>query len=57
MRTYVSMMVQEAEDFFESWPESGEVDLLQKLSELIILTASRCLMGKECRENLFQARD
>jgi len=29
------------------------IDIRDALSELIILTASRCLMGKEIRENLF----
>eukprot|EP00976_Prorocentrum_cordatum_P105838 1194338-Prorocentrum_minimum.AAC.4 len=54
MRTYVGMMVTEAEAFFEKWGDEGEVDLLQELSDLIILTASRCLMGKEVREQLFE---
>lgn len=40
--------------FFERWGEEGEVDLLEQLSDLIILTASRCLMGKEVREQLFE---
>jgi sterol 14-demethylase len=39
--------------FFDKWGDEGEVDLLQQLSDLIILTASRCLMGKEVREQLF----
>lgn len=54
MRTYVQMMVQEADQFFASWPDEGECNLLEKLSELIILTASRCLMGREVREHLFK---
>jgi len=54
MRTYVGMMVMEAEAFFDKWGDEGEVDLLQQLSDLIILTASRCLMGKEVREQLFE---
>ena len=29
------------------------MDLLDSLSELIVLTASRCLLGREIRENLF----
>ena len=40
--------------FFKKWGDEGEVDLLQELSDLIILTASRCLMGKEVRESLFE---
>jgi len=54
MRTYVGMMVDEADAFFKKWGDEGEVDLLQELSDLIILTASRCLMGKEVRESLFE---
>ena len=54
MKTYVQMMVQEAEAYFDRWPDSGEVDLLEELSGLIILTASRCLMGREVREHLFE---
>ena len=53
LRSYVGMMVKEAEDYFGKWGESGEVDLLDALSELIVLTASRCLLGREIRETLF----
>ena len=53
LRTYVGMMVKEANAFFEKWGDEGEVDLLDSLSELIVLTASRCLLGREIRENLF----
>ena len=54
MRSYVNQMVKEAEQFFGSWGESGEVDILHELSSLIINTASRCLLGREVRENLFE---
>ena len=47
------MMVKEAEDYFAKWGDEGEVDLLDALSELIVLTASRCLLGREIRETLF----
>ena len=40
LRQYVGMMVKEAEDYFGKWGESGEVDLLDTLSELIVLTLS-----------------
>jgi sterol 14-demethylase len=53
LRQYVGMMVKEAEDFFAKWGDEGEVDLLDALSELIVLTASRCLLGREIRETLF----
>ena len=54
MRTYVDVMLSEAESYFAAWPQSGEVDLSHAFGELIILTASRCLMGNEVRENLFK---
>jgi sterol 14alpha-demethylase len=36
-----------AQAFFAKWDDEGTVDLKDELSELIILTASRTLMG-EC---------
>lgn len=53
LRQYVGMMVKEAEDYFAKWADEGTVDLLDTLSELIVLTASRCLLGREIRETLF----
>lgn len=52
MKAHVGKIVMEAEEWFDRWPESGEVDLMKEFSELIILTASRCLLGKEIRENI-----
>ena len=46
-------IVKETEDFIKDWGETGEVDLLSVLSDLTILTASRCLHGDDVRENLF----
>ncbi|KAK8655315.1 hypothetical protein V6N13_107897 [Hibiscus sabdariffa] len=46
-------MVTEAEDYFSKWGDSGEVDLKYELEHLIILTASRCLLGREVRDKLF----
>ena len=56
LREYVPWMVREAESYFQRhWVgDSGTADLLQSLSQLIILTASRCLMGREVREHLFE---
>eukprot|EP00894_Picocystis_sp_ML_P002806 jgi/Pico_ML_1/53323/g3892.t1 len=53
LRMYVGQMVEEAEKYFEGWGDSGEVDLLKELSDLIIMTASRTLLGREVREHLF----
>lgn len=53
LRSYVDQMVFEAEDYFSKWGESGTVDLKYELEHLIILTASRCLLGREVRDKLF----
>jgi len=49
----VSQIVAETEEFLKGWGDSGEKDLLEEMSNLTILTASRCLLGREVRENLF----
>ncbi|XP_065852846.1 sterol 14-demethylase [Euphorbia lathyris] len=53
LKGYVDQMVMEAEDYFSKWGDSGEVDLKYELEHLIILTASRCLLGSEVRDKLF----
>nr|XP_010942370.1 obtusifoliol 14-alpha demethylase [Elaeis guineensis]XP_010942371.1 obtusifoliol 14-alpha demethylase [Elaeis guineensis]XP_010942372.1 obtusifoliol 14-alpha demethylase [Elaeis guineensis]XP_010942373.1 obtusifoliol 14-alpha demethylase [Elaeis guineensis]XP_010942374.1 obtusifoliol 14-alpha demethylase [Elaeis guineensis]XP_010942376.1 obtusifoliol 14-alpha demethylase [Elaeis guineensis] len=53
LRSYVDQMVMEAQDYFSKWGESGTVDLKYELEHLIILTASRCLLGREVRDKLF----
>ncbi|CAN1838105.1 Sterol 14-demethylase [Linum perenne] len=54
LKGYVDMMVTEAQvDYFSKWGDSGEVDLKYELEHLIILTASRCLLGREVRDKLF----
>lgn len=54
MEAHCIKIVQEAEAFFDAWPDEGEVNLMEKLSELTILTACRCLLGDEIRNNLHQ---
>lgn len=53
LKGYVDQMVTEAEDYFAKWGDKGEVDLKYELEHLIILTASRCLLGQEVRDQLF----
>ena len=53
LKGYVDQMVTETEDYFSKWGDSGEVDLKYELEHLIILTASRCLLGQEVRDKLF----
>lgn len=52
LREYVPLMVKESKDFFDQWPDEGEVDLMEAMASLICLTASRCLLGKEVRESM-----
>lgn len=53
LKSYVPKIVAETNAFIKDWGDSGEVDLLSVLSDLTILTASRCLHGDDVRENLF----
>ncbi|XP_069852567.1 lanosterol 14-alpha demethylase-like isoform X2 [Dipodomys merriami] len=48
----VSIIEKETKEYFQSWGESGEKNVFEALSELIILTASHCLHGKEIRSQL-----
>ena len=36
------------QDFFAKWGQEGTIDFARTFSELIILTASRTLMGAPC---------
>jgi sterol 14-demethylase len=56
LKTYVPKIIAEADAFFNSqWGDEGEIDLLDAMARLTILTASRCLLGKEVRETLFES--
>lgn len=52
MAAHCAKIVKEAEEYFKQLPNEGEMDLMHFLSELIILTASRCLLGQEIRETV-----
>ena len=52
LEAMVPKMIEEAEEYFAAWGNEGEVELRNVFSELIIMTASSCLMGPEIRENL-----
>jgi sterol 14alpha-demethylase len=45
LASYVPHFVSEARAYFAQWGDEGVVDLKDALAELIILTASRTLMG------------
>lgn len=53
-KTYVSKIEDETRKYLRTWGESGETDLLTALSELTILTASRCLHGEDVRTHMFK---
>ena len=40
------------QEYFSKWGESGTVDLKHELEQVILLITSRCLLGREVRENL-----
>jgi len=54
LKGYVEKIEKETRDFLADWGQEGEIDLFQALSELTILTASRCLHGNDVREKLFR---
>ncbi|KAL2613404.1 hypothetical protein R1flu_025096 [Riccia fluitans] len=53
LKGYVDAMVEEAEAFTSKWGDEGVIDIKAELEHLIILTASRCLLGVEVRKHLF----
>jgi len=53
LKAYVPKIELETINYVKAWGESGTINLLDALSELTILTSSRCLHGDDVRENLF----
>jgi sterol 14-demethylase len=54
LKDYVPKIEKETLDYLkDKWGKSGTVNLLDTLSELTILTSSRCLHGDDVRDNLF----
>ncbi|KAM8840722.1 lanosterol 14-alpha demethylase [Spinachia spinachia] len=51
-KEHVKIIEAETIEYFQRWGDSGEKNLFEALSELIILTASSCLHGKEIRSML-----
>lgn len=54
LAVYVPKIERETLAYLKAWGESGTVDILEALSELTILTSSRCLHGDDVREHLFE---
>ncbi|KAK7109246.1 lanosterol 14-alpha demethylase-like [Littorina saxatilis] len=51
-REHVNLIEEETINYFKRWGKSGEKNLFMAMSEVVILTASRCLHGKEIRAKL-----
>lgn len=54
LKAYVPKIEKETLEYLKRWGESGEINILDALSELTILTSSRCLHGDDVRENMFE---
>ncbi len=52
LQAYARFMEEETEGFLARWNEEGEIDLLEAANELTVFIASRCLIGKEFRQNM-----
>jgi sterol 14-demethylase len=52
LRTYAGYICEEVETYLDRWGAAGEIDLLTLTNELTVFIASRCLIGREFRENL-----
>jgi len=51
LKKSVPLIEKEAREFFSSWGDTGEVDLVDEMNNLTVLTASRTLLGKEVRDS------
>ncbi|KAK6185974.1 hypothetical protein SNE40_008098 [Patella caerulea] len=51
-KEHIPKIIEETNTYFERWERRGQANLFKAFSELIILTASRCLHGKEIRSKL-----
>ncbi|KAE9454745.1 hypothetical protein C3L33_13291, partial [Rhododendron williamsianum] len=54
LKGYADQVLMEAQEYFSKWGDSGEVDINHELEHLIILIASRCLLGEEVRSKLLE---
>ena len=52
LKTYAQGFVEEAEQYFSTWGDEGEVDLYEMGNQLTIYTSSRSLLGPKFREQL-----
>ncbi|KAG2639417.1 hypothetical protein PVAP13_2KG012600 [Panicum virgatum] len=52
LRSHVGLMVHEVQEYFAKWGQCGTVDLKQEIDNVLMLIASRCLLGKEVRDHM-----
>nr|CAB3455452.1 unnamed protein product [Digitaria exilis] len=52
LRSYVAPMLREVEEYFAKWGQCGTVDLKQEMDTVLMLMASRCLLGEEVRDHM-----
>ena len=52
MEKYAGQINEEVENYFETWGDEGEVDLLKATKEVTTYVASRCLLGWEFRSQV-----
>ena len=52
MRGYAQVIAGEVEAFISSWGDEGERDFYETFKDLVLLTSTHCLMGREFRERL-----
>jgi sterol 14-demethylase len=52
LRTYAGYINEEVETYLEQLGDAGEIDLLTLTNELTVFIASRCLIGREFRQNV-----
>lgn len=53
LKAYVPKIEKETIEYLKRFKNKGEINLLDALSELTIMSASRCLHGDDVRENMF----
>ncbi|CAO1939261.1 unnamed protein product [Urochloa humidicola] len=52
LRSHAGLMVREVEEYFGKWGQCGTVDLKHEIDNVLLLIASRCLLGKEVRDHM-----
>jgi sterol 14alpha-demethylase len=52
LRSYVEFIKDEVENYIHGWRDEGVIDLVRLGNELTVFIASRCLIGREFRQNV-----